>query len=266
MTVTTAEPATAGAVPEPPAAASYHRLASAYPGLRIHCAPPLSGDGWTTGAELASDPTALRALVDFDARAGERDYGTPLRPDVAAGFCLHRYVWPVALAFTLPWFLERRVPRLPAGAVAIRRESGELRVRAAETACLPDDPLAGTGGLRAVPDEAALRGELLEALAEHLTPVVAAFRPEMRRGPRTLWGMATDDVVEGLWFVAGLLGEEGRAVSELTELLPDDGPAPFVGGARFRHEGAMRTRTRATCCLFYTVRPDELCFTCPRSK
>ncbi|WP_405013942.1 (2Fe-2S)-binding protein [Kitasatospora sp. NBC_01539] len=267
MTVTTTTGASPVASPAgPPPAASYERLAAAYPALRIRCAPPRTGDGWTTGAALAADPAALREMIDFDARAGERDYGTPLRPDVAAGFSLHRYLWPVALAFTLPWFLERRVPRLPADAVAIRRASGELRVRPVELTGLPDDPLAGTGLLRVVPDEAALRRTLLDALAEHLTPVVTAFRPTVRRGSRTLWGMATDDVVEGLRFLGGLLGEEDRAVAELAELLPGDGPAPFVGGAGFRCTGEMRTRTRVTCCLFYTVRPDEMCFTCPRKQ
>ncbi|GAA4994586.1 hypothetical protein GCM10025734_24640 [Kitasatospora paranensis] len=161
--------------------------------------------------------------------------------------------------------------------MAINRSTGELAVRPVESVVLPGDPpasaaavggraRAGGADVRVVPDEAALRAELLAAVAEHLAPVVAAFRPRVRRGPRTLWGMVTDDVVEGLWYLGGLFGEEDRAAAELTALLPGDGPAPFVGAAGFRHEDAMRTRTRTTCCLFYTVRPEEPCFTCPRRQ
>ncbi|MFJ9521228.1 (2Fe-2S)-binding protein [Kitasatospora sp. NPDC101801] len=98
--------------------------------------------------------------------------------------------------------------------------------------------------------------------------MLAAFRPLVRRGPRTLWGIVTDDVIEGLWFLGGLLGEEDRAAAEASELLPGPSDAPFVGGADFRPVAsgeATRTRTRVSCCLFYTVRPDEFCRTCPRA-
>ncbi|MEU2628854.1 (2Fe-2S)-binding protein [Kitasatospora sp. NPDC007106] len=266
MTLTAAEAAPVPARPEPPLAGTYRRLTAAHPALRVRLAPPPSGDGWARAGDLAADPEAVRAAIAFDAEAGERDHGTALRPDVAAGFCFHRWVWPVALAVTLPWFLERRVPRLPVGRVAFHRARGELTVDPVELVGLPGDPLAAGGLLRTVPDEAALRAELLDAVHEHVAPMVAAFRPWVRRGPRTLWGTATDDVVEGLWFLAGQLGEEERAVAELTALLPGGGPAPFVGGAAFRPGDGIRTRTRSTCCLFYTVSPNELCFTCPRQQ
>ncbi|PBC71760.1 FhuF-like iron-sulfur protein [Streptomyces sp. TLI_235] len=266
MTLTVPEAVPARARPEPPLAGAYRRLTDAHPALRVRLAPLPSGADWVTAGELTRDPEAVRAAIAFDAEAGERDHGTPLRPDVAAGFCFHRWMWPAALAFTLPWFLERRVPRLPVGRVAFHRARGELTVDPVELVGLPGDPLAAEGLLRTVPDEAALRAELLDALAEHMEPMVATFRPWVRRGPRTLWGTATDDVVEGLWFVAGQLGEEERAVAELTALLPGGGPAPYVGGASFRATDGIRTRTRATCCLFYTVDPNGLCFTCPRQQ
>jgi hypothetical protein len=247
MTATTTETPAAG----DPVGAGYRRLAAVHPALRIRTGEAPADGGWVRGSALAADPRAVQAMIDLDSRAGARDHGVPLRPDVAAGFSLRRYVWPVALAFTVPWFLERRVPRLPPDRVAINRSTGELAVRPVELVVLPDDPLAPadapdrTGpAVRVVPDGAALRAELRAALAEHLAPVLAAFRPRVRRGPRTLWGMVTDDVVEGLWYLG----------------------APFVGSAGFRHEDAMRTRTRTTCCLFYTVRPEEPCFTCPRRQ
>ncbi|MFB7666071.1 (2Fe-2S)-binding protein [Kitasatospora sp. NPDC056138] len=256
---------------EPPLFGSYARLGRVFPGLRVHAGAPRTGRGWARTADIVQHPAALRKLIAYDAALGLAEYGEPLRPDVAAGFCLHRYNWPVALLFTLPWLLERRVPRIPVERVSIRRSSGELTVRPDGFACLPGDPAAALPGARVVPDGRALRAELLTALAGHLAPVLAAFRPELRRGPRTLWGMATDDVVEGLWYLGALLGEEDRAVAELGELLPDGSQhPPFVGGAGFRSSarpGAPTTwtRSRASCCLFYTVRPADTCFSCPRT-
>lgn len=108
-------------------------------------------------------------------------------------------------------------------------------------------------------------------MAEHLEPVLAAFGPRMRRRGRALWGMATDEVVEGLWYVARLFGqnEERRAVRELELLLPG-ATRPYVGSAAFRvltgPDGEpLPTRDRASCCMFYTVRPEDTCATCPRS-
>ncbi|WP_371482418.1 iron-sulfur protein [Kitasatospora sp. NBC_00315] len=261
----------------------YARLTEAFPGVRVHGGAPRTGDGWISGADLLADRAAVRELIAFDARQGLERYGRPLRPDVAAGFCLHRYCWPAGLLFTLPWLWERRVPRLAAEAVSIRRRTGELTADPAGFSCLPDDPAAGLPGARVVADAAALRGELLRALAEHLSPVLAAFRPELRRGPRTLWACATDAVVEGLWQVATRLGEEERAVAALARLLPPPPAAtgPFVGGAGFRAAsagragasadpgcaatGSSRTRDRAGCCLLYTVRPEQRCAGCPRA-
>ncbi|MFF0295831.1 iron-sulfur protein [Kitasatospora sp. NPDC004614] len=246
---------------------SWRRLTKVFPGLRIHPAAPRTGAGWTTAAALATDPAALDATIAFDERLGLELYGTPTRPDVTAGFSLHRYAWPAALAFTLPWFLERRVPVLPVERVSINRATGELTARPTAFHCLPDDPAADRPNALVVPDRPALDAALRTALADHLAPVLHAFRPRVRRGPRTLWALATDDVVDGLWYLATLLGEEPRAVAELTALLTADASsAPFVGPPGFREEGGHRTRTRVGCCLFYTVRPAEPCFSCPRSK
>ncbi|MFF0414353.1 (2Fe-2S)-binding protein [Kitasatospora sp. NPDC004745] len=282
-------------VPDPaaPGAAAYRRLAVLAPVLRVRCAPPRRDDGWIPAADLAARPEALRELITHDARQGSARYGRPLRPDVAAGFALHRFVWPVSLLFTVPWFLERRVPLLTPADVSVRREAGsaELTVRPGAFACLPDDPVAGAPRARPVPDEAALAAELRCALGAFLAPLLTAFRPEVRRGPRVLWAMATDAVVEGLWYVGGLLGEQERARDELSALLrppsADGGPeapartpgaadcaapapAPFTPNAGFAAAeagctGASDTdRARASCCLVYTVRPEEMCGGCPR--
>ncbi|WP_328906621.1 (2Fe-2S)-binding protein [Streptomyces sp. NBC_00234] len=252
---------------------AYARLAEVFPGLRAEVlaedAAAPSGAGWVGAAELAEGGAALDAFLAWDNAQVLRDYGQEARPDVVASFGLHRYSWPACLLVTVPWFLHRRVPRVPVQDVAFQRALGHLTLRVREFACLPDDPAASLPGARVVPDEAALRAEVLDAVAEHLGPVLDGFGPRMRRGKRALWGMATDEVVEGLWYIAHLLGEERRAMAELALLLPGT-TKPYVGTAGFREltgpDGeSLPTRDRASCCLFYTLRPEDTCVTCPRT-
>ncbi|MFI2345682.1 (2Fe-2S)-binding protein [Streptomyces sp. NPDC019443] len=266
-------------VPAPlPALASpfgeaYARLAEVFPGLRVRELTegerPPSGAGWVGAAELAGGGPALDAFLAWDNAQVLRDYGQQARPDVIASFGLHRYAWPACLLITVPWFLHRRVARAPVEDVAFHRARGRMAVRVTEFACLPDDPAAQLPGARVVPDEEALRAEVRAAVAEHIRPVLDGFGQRMRRGKRALWGMATDEIVEGLWYVAHLLGEEQRAVAELERLLPGT-TKPYVGTAGFRELTGpggelLPTRDRASCCLFYTLRPEDTCVTCPRT-
>ncbi|MER6978982.1 (2Fe-2S)-binding protein [Streptomyces carpinensis] len=254
------------------AADAYARLTEVHPGLAVTLLgpgePAPEGDGWVTAASLARGGPGLDAFLSWDDAQVQRDYGTRARPDVVASFGLHRYAWPACLLFTVPWFLHRRVPRLPVTHVSYDRTAGRMAVRPVDFACLPDDPAAARPGARVVRDEEALRAEVRAAVAEHLEPVLAGFGPRMRRRGRALWGMATDEVVEGLWYVARLLGEERRAMRELELLLPG-ATRPFVGSAAFREpagpdDSPLPTRVRASCCMFYTVRPEDTCATCPR--
>ncbi|MFD9928214.1 (2Fe-2S)-binding protein [[Kitasatospora] papulosa] len=266
-------PALLTATAPSPLTAPYERLAEVFPGLRAEVladdvAAP-SGDGWVGAAELAAGGAELDDFLAWDEAQVLRDYGTRARPDVVASFGLHRYAWPACLLVTLPWFTHRRVPRIPVTDVSFHRGLGHLTLRVGEFACLSDDPAAETPGARVVPDEAALRAEVLDAVAQHIGPVLDGFRPRMRRGKRALWGMATDEIVEGLWYVAHLLGEEGRAMRELELLLPGT-TKPYVGTAGFReltgpNGESLPTRDRASCCLFYTLRPEDTCVTCPRT-
>ncbi|MEE1773037.1 (2Fe-2S)-binding protein [Streptomyces sp. JV185] len=252
---------------------AYARLAEVFPGLRAQVladgesAP--GGAGWVGAEDLAAGGAALDAFLSWDHAQVVRDYGQEPRPDVVASFGLHRYAWPACLLVTVPWFLHRRVPRIPVGDVAFQRALGHLTLRVREFACLPDDPAAVLPGARVVPDEAALRAEVLAAVADHIGPVLDGFGPRMRRGRRALWGMATDEIVEGLWYIAHLLGEERRAMAELEALLPGT-TEPYVGSAGFRdltgpNGESLPTRDRASCCLFYTLRPEDTCVTCPRT-
>ncbi|MEU8571536.1 (2Fe-2S)-binding protein [Streptomyces pathocidini] len=252
-----------------PVAAAYARLAEAFPGLRVTEEPPRHGGGWVGATELAAGGPALDAFLAWDNAQVMRDYGQQARPDVIASFGLHRYAWPACLLITVPWFLLKRVPRVPTGQVSFQRNLGRMTARVRDFACLPDDPAAAHPHARVVPDEEALRTEVREAVAEHLGPVLDGFRSRMRRGPRALWGMATDEIVEGLWYVGHLLGEEQRAMAELDRLLPGS-TAPYVGGSAFRELTGptgekLPTRDRASCCFFYTLRPEDTCVTCPRT-
>ncbi|MCQ9135373.1 (2Fe-2S)-binding protein [Streptomyces hilarionis] len=259
-------------------ATAYARLTEVLPGLTVteldHAKPFPRGGGWVTAAELAEGGTALENFLAWDDAQVVRDYGRRARPDVVAGFGLHRYAWPACLLITVPWFLHRRVPRLPVSHVAYDRTGNGMRmvVRPPSSfACLPGDPAARTPGARVVPDEEALRAEVRAAVAEHHEPLLAAFGPRARRRGRALWGMVTDEVVEGLWHVAHLLGgeEPERARRELERLLPG-ATRPYVGSAAFREltgpDGRpLPTRDRASCCMFYTVRPADTCVSCPRT-
>ncbi|MFJ8358178.1 (2Fe-2S)-binding protein [Streptomyces sp. NPDC093984] len=259
----------------PPSAVedAYARLGEVFPGLTVtelgRGGTVPEGGGWITAAGLAEGGAALDEFLAWDEAQLLRDHGRQARPDVVASFGLHRYAWPACLLFTVPWFLRRRVPRLPVEHVAFHRELGRMAVRPGTFACLPGDPAARVPGARVVADEEALRAEVRAAVAEHVGPVLAGFGPRTRRRGRALWGMVTDEVVEGLWYVAGLLGEERRARRELALLLPGS-TRPYAGAAAFREltgpDGTSPpTRDRASCCLFYTLSPEDTCVTCPRT-
>ncbi|MBZ9640889.1 (2Fe-2S)-binding protein [Streptomyces sp. PSKA30] len=265
-------------VPRSAVADAYTRLTEVLPGLAITepaTGDPLpSGDGWITAASLAAGGTGLDTFLAWDDAQVRRDYGQQARPDVVASFGLHRYAWPACLLITVPWFLHRRVPRFPVTHVSYNRtvpdlSMGRLAVRPDGFACLPGDPAAALPGATVVADEEALRAELRAAVAEHFEPVLAAFGPRMRRRGRALWATATDEIVEGLWYVADLLGERERAKRELELLLPG-ATKPYVGSAAFReltgpNGESLPTRDRASCCMFYTLRPEDTCTTCPRT-
>lgn len=259
---------------------AYARLAEVFPALAVTVLGAEEdvprGGGWIPAADLAAGGPELETFLALDDTQVQRDYGQRARPDVIASFGLHRYAWPACLLITVPWFLQRRVPRYPVSHVSFDRTApglavGRMAVRPDGFACLPGDPAAALPGARVVPDEEALRAEVRTAVAEHLEPLLAAFGPRMRRRGRALWGMATDEIVESLWYVGQLLGEDGRAVRELELLLPGS-TTPYVGAAAFRRPAGPTaeaapapTRDRVSCCMFYTVRPEDICATCPRT-
>lgn len=252
---------------------AYARLGEVFPGLQVselaEGEPAPAAAGWTAVAGLAAGGAVLDDYLAWDSAQVARDYGRQARPDVIASFGFHRYAWPACLLFTVPWFLLRRVPRITVEQVSFHRTLGRVTLRPASFACLPDDPAAGHPLAVVVPDEEALRAEVRGAVATHVEALLGGFGPRMRRGRRALWGMATDEIVESLWYVGHLLGEEERAMTELGALLPG-ATKPYVGTPGFRELAgpggeALQTRDRASCCMFYTLRPEDTCVTCPRT-
>ena len=216
-----------------------------------------AADGRSVGAAgLLSVPEALAAVVDGESDRITAAHGKSPRRDVAASRLLHHYLWSVGLLFSGPWYLGRVVPHIPAGAVHIDPAAGSLTL----------DVRRVTGERADGGPEGA--GRLRDAVAGHMGPVLDAFAPHVRRGPRALWGMATDDLASGLWSLGRALGEEERGIREATVLLPG-ATAPFPGAAAFRvlrgaSDRTHHTRTRLGCCLHYAVTPQDPCVTCPR--
>ncbi|MFD6291204.1 (2Fe-2S)-binding protein [Streptomyces sp. NPDC060205] len=252
---------------------AYTRMTEVFPALGVtelaQGEPAPTGDGRVGVARLAEAGPEFESFLAWDDEQVLADHGRRARPDVIASFGLHRYAWPACLLITVPWFALRRVPRFPVEDVTFQRMPGRIAVRVGAFACLPDDPAAALPGARVVRDEEALRAEVRASVAEHLEPVLSGFGPRMRRRGRALWAMATDEVVESLHYVAGLLGEQERATRELEQLFPGT-IKPYVGTAGFREvtgsNGAcLPTRDRASCCFYYTLDAEDTCANCPRN-
>ncbi|WP_338899922.1 (2Fe-2S)-binding protein [Streptomyces sp. TG1A-60] len=249
-------------------AAVYRRLDTVCEALSVRVAParrlPCDTIGLTDGRE------GVEAFVEAEAaRIQDRHDHTAPR-HVAASRALHDYAWSVGLLISGVWYLERRVPRIAPGDIRVDLASGTYEISPGTAlACLPDDPATDLPGTRTVAHQEALRAELRAAVADHMGPVLDVIGPYVRRGSRALWGLVSDDLVSGLWYLGRMLGDEDAGVRAASAVLPT-ARAPFPGGADFRSlrtsDGREHpTRTRRGCCLYYTIRPAETCSTCPRT-
>lgn len=250
----------------------FSRLDAVVPLLTLRHGPCPEGGaeaGWLTGAQILASRELLDALVAARAEELRQAYGTQPRRDVAATEVLHQYAFVACLAMSGPWFMENRVPWLAPGGLAYHAGSGTLALNPDRVSVLTSDPAGPGPGIREVAGDDALRAELRAAVAAHLEPVLAAFAPLLRRRPRSLWGLATDELAEGIWYLGGRLGETARAAEAANALLPG-GTAPYRGAAGFRPDAAVggggAARTRVGCCLVYTLRPEDVCGGCPRLR
>ncbi|ELP70978.1 (2Fe-2S)-binding protein [Streptomyces turgidiscabies] len=267
------------ALETPPAAAAARVLGGAYRRLADLCdaltaqvtQPALAGHQvGLTGLDLTTSQESLNSFVEAEAARIQERYGHKARPHVAASRALHDYAWSVGLLMSGVWYLERRVPRIRPEDIRLDLSTGVYKITPGSSlSCLPGDPAANLPGVTVLPHEEALRTELRSAVADHMAPLLTALGPIARRGSRALWGLVSDDLVSGIWYLGRVLGREDDAVRAATELLPS-AVSPYPGGADFRHltDSSGRrhpTRTRSGCCLYYTIRPDDACSTCPRT-
>ncbi|MGW5354049.1 (2Fe-2S)-binding protein [Streptomyces sp. NPDC004031] len=246
---------------------AYRRLAEACDlDLALGAPGPADGPDWVDGGRLAREPAALRAWLEGEAGRIRADCGKQLSGHVTASRALHGYLWSACLLISGPWYLERRVPRLRPEDLWLRPD-GALRVAPAPFACLPGDPAARRPEATVLAGEQDLRAALRRAVTEHAAPLLAALRPHARRGERALWGMVGDDLIAALWELGAALGDGERGAALAAAVLPAP-LAPFPGGADFRRspDGEGLTRTRAGCCLYYAIDPDDICATCPRRR
>ncbi|MFJ4967037.1 (2Fe-2S)-binding protein [Streptomyces sp. NPDC088729] len=250
---------------------AYGRLGRVSSLVRIVAGPPEraadGGGSWTPADRMAAEPDRVAALVDGEARHIHAAYGAEPRRDVAATWALERYLFTAALAFSAPWFLERRVPAVPLDRIGYAWQERSLAVAPVGVACLPGDPAAALPGARTAPDEEALRAELRDTVARHAAPVLEAFGPLVRRRSRALWALATDQLASGIMYMGRSLGEASTAASAANALLPGS-TAPYQGAADLRPSPDPEigyTRTRTGCCLYYTLPPGSVCSTCPRA-
>ncbi|WP_165988922.1 (2Fe-2S)-binding protein [Streptomyces sp. YIM 98790] len=226
---------------------------------------------WLTARRLAGEAGLAERLAGIHAARMADLHGVAPRPDVAATDLLHRYAFVACLAFSGPWYLERRVPWFSPEGLGLDEAGGVLAVDPWLVSVGPDDPAAGMPGVRVVAGEEALRGELRRAVAEFLEPVLERMGPLMRRRRHAQWAMATDELAEGIHYLGRLLGDMPAAALAANEVLPG-GTAPYAGGAGYRLPPATAScdaepaRTRQGCCFFYTLKPDLLCESCPRSR
>jgi hypothetical protein len=263
--------------------AVYRRLDAACEALSVRVAEPcrptdgqppsLGARSHRVGAHmvgLMEGQSHVEAFVEAEAARIQDRYDHVAPRHVAASRALHDYAWSVGLLMSGVWYLERRVPRIAPEDIRVDLVTGAFEIRPGSgLACLPDDPAAALPGTRAVAHQDALRAELRAAVADHMGPVLDAIGPYVRRGSRALWGLVSDDLVSGLWYLGRVRGDEAAGVRAASAVLPT-AHAPFPGGADFRSlrtsDGREHpTRTRVGCCLYYTIRPAEACSTCPRT-
>ncbi|MBB1243723.1 (2Fe-2S)-binding protein [Streptomyces durbertensis] len=269
----------------------YEPLAELFPPLILRTTTGGPTPGTLTARGLVERPEVPGALVERVAERLAATFGRHPRQDVAAAEALHQYAFVACLTMSGPWYLQRRVPRLSPDAFAFDLDALVVTVAPESVTCLPGDPAEHLPGVRVVADEAALRQELRAAVRDHLGPVLEAFGPLLRRGPRGLWALATDELAEGLAHLGGLLGDRPAGARAANSLLPGDTP-PYAGAAGYRlppaeapadtpadtpagvtaagESGACEAsadpaRVRASCCLYYTLTPDRLCAGCPRA-
>jgi ferric iron reductase protein FhuF len=203
-----------------------------------------------------------------------------------ASFFIGEYAWYVAASAVGAYLVDKRVPDLSIENVALRfqrytwhegDESGEadrIEVRYRSTRCvaLPDDSLAADPDMLTLPDAAALREWMRQALEAHMTPLIDRVSAETRLSRHALW-LVVADTCAGLFLHLGKqLGRQDEAMHEgLAFIRASASPMnnPKTGYITIESNGHCETfRARGGCCRYYTVSEtaDSYCSTCVLRK
>ncbi|MGH8908425.1 MAG: IucA/IucC family C-terminal-domain containing protein [Egibacteraceae bacterium] len=192
---------------------------------------------------------------------------------VTGTFLLNTYVRAIVGPALASLATERRVPDVAPDNVAFRFGPDgivqELALAAPRFAALPEDPDADHPDATILADVTALRGWLRERLlCGHLADLVPLLRARTRRGPRALWGTASD-MCSGVFAILAEAEGSVKAAEELdaeSRAFLATGPPLLVGPplCPVMHAGGMAAgRQRLTCCLAYRLPDYEMCTSCP---
>ncbi|RJK94795.1 iron-sulfur protein [Vallicoccus soli] len=228
---------------------------------------------WVDCSAVLDGSAVLRAWHRELRTRLEADAGAPVPALTVEAWVRAWYLCVPAYAGGLPFALDRRVPRLGPGALAVRVEGGRPSAVALldpRFACLPDDPAAGSPLAEVLPDERALAARLRAEVVAHAAAFLDVEPRTVRRGPHQLWGGVLDALDGALSLPALLGGDVVRAVADAHLALP--GPeAPLPSGSTCEVVDAdvapALSRRRITCC-YNDKLPGQaaaLCAGCPRA-
>ncbi|MGH3949157.1 MAG: (2Fe-2S)-binding protein [Pseudonocardiaceae bacterium] len=232
--------------------------------------------GWRRCSDLLGDPHRFMSWRKTLAEWLLEQFGEA--PDrTTAAYVQSWYLHVPAFVGAMLFHHDRRVPSLRPQHLCFRIAEEDrphpdgLALTAAEFACLPDDPAAGTPGVTVVGSERALAALLRARYAAHAAQFVRAYGPTVRFGRHTLWAAATDGLDAALWRAGSFGGDEGAGVADAALVLPAR-LEPFTSASTLHAtcDAAGHhtwTRRRESCCFQYLLTDgDGECSTCPRQS
>ncbi len=175
------------------------------------------------------------------------------------------------------YLLAERAPDLTPSSIALHfdadgRADG-IAFLSRRFAALPTDPAADHPDATIVPDRAALRDHLRQAIEAHMAPLIPALRAQSPLGTRALWVTVADRCAGFLYWMQHLhpdLFSAEMVLAEVPALVQAPG-SPLANRltcvtAAHTPDGSPLSLRRGACCLNYR-RPDgKLCESCPLNR
>lgn len=223
--------------------------------------------GWRMASDIIANDAGFVAHL---ARLHEQQPYLP-KHVVATNFYDH-YEWYLVTAGTAAFLLDRRVPDLDAGNIALKFDDdgwvSGIALAGEAFACLSGDEAAGAPGVAVLHDREALRRHLVAQVWAHvrqLIPLVQAYVPTSEQALR----LATANSLAGsaLWMLQavrqGAIAErESRAMAAAL---------PFPTHPRYfavECNGERELHLDGSVCCHWYARPDNVegkyCANCPK--